>query len=156
MVTFHIIPATLEHLDLIYNFVDYWLTGGGFKDNAPGVVHDCFVTPSMHKKYITTYTTTLLFHQTTLIGWAVVQKNGSLIHLLIHGAYRHQGSGSLLLNHIKPQRIRSKSDQSSGDPAPFYQKHGYTKTDTIQSRSCVNIDQLKPKRPKNIDIYERL
>lgn len=90
-----------------------------------------------------------------LVGWAVIQPNGSMIHLLIAGTHRGQGLGSIFLQHLKPPTIHSKSNQSSGDPAKFYEKSGYSKTDSVVSRSRLDIDKLRPHRKKIIDIYQR-
>ena len=155
--TDHIIrQATMIDIDVIKAFVDYWLTGGGIKDKAPGASHDCFVTPMMHHKYIQIYKTFVMFDMTRLTGWAVIQKNGSLIYFLIHGEYRHRGYGSFFLRRINPQKVRVKNDQSTGDPGPFYQKNGYTKTDTMYSRIKMRQAKMGKDVPKNIDIYERI
>ena len=156
MLSITITKATLLDLLEIRQFTDFWLSGRGIKNKAPGAVNDYFISTSQQKKYIEKYQTWLARYHGLLVGWAVVQKDGSLIHLLISGYYRGQGLGTAFLNALKPDKIHSKSDQSSGNPEPFYVKNGYVKTATIQSKHRVDIDTIKPDRPKNIDIFERL
>lgn len=149
-----IIKADIAHLPMIRQFVDYWLSGRGTKVNAPGAVNDYFVSPSQHKKYIEKYDTYLLLINKQLIGWAVIQHNNTMIHFLIAGTHRGKGIGSFMLKYINPKSVHSKSDQSSGNPGPFYEKHGYKKVTTTQSNSRFDIDKIKPNRKKNIEVYE--
>jgi len=147
--------AKLEDLNEIKTFVDYWLAGRGMKYSAPGAVNDYFISPSQHKKYITKYDTWLVKEHGILLAWAVIQNDRSLIHLLIAGDRRGQGIGKKLLTYLTPPKIHSKSNQSSGNPASFYEKHGYKKTHSIRSKSRLDINKIKPHREKVIDIYEK-
>ncbi|MCK5603360.1 GNAT family N-acetyltransferase [Candidatus Pacearchaeota archaeon] len=148
--------ARITDLPEVSKFTDFWLSGRGLRVHAPGAVNDCFISPSQHKRYIEKYETRLAHSNGELIGWAVVQNNGSLIHFLIAGPYRGLGIGSQFLKFIDPQQIHSKLDQSSGDPGPFYEKQGYRKIDTVKSHSRLDIDKIRPDRKKNIDIYEKI
>jgi len=148
--------ATLEDLTNIRNFTDFWLAGRGKALGVPGAVNDCFLSPSQHKKYIEKYDTWLILELTVIIAWAVIQNDGSLIHFLVAGTHRKKGAGTIFLNFLKPNTIHSKLDQSSGDPGPFYEKHGYKKVDTVKSNSRFDIDKIRPNRKKNIDIYQRI
>lgn len=147
--------ATLNDIGPICRFTDFWLAGRGLRSNAPGAVNDYFISPSQHKKYITKYTVQLALLSEDIIAWAVKQPNGTLTHLLVAGNMRGQGIGWTMLQILDPPTVHSKSDQSSGNPGPFYEKHGYKKTATIKSRGRLDIDRIRPNRPKNIDIYER-
>lgn len=153
MISYHIITASLEQLEEIKEFTDFWISGRGMKLKVQGAVNDTFISPRQHKKYIQKYTVKLLYDRTKLIGWAVIQTDGALIHFLISGKHRRQGIGSKFLKKIGPRSIRSKSDQSSGNPAGFYTKNGYTLTSSIQSKSRFDINKIRPNRPKNIDIF---
>lgn len=148
--------AKLTDLPNICKFTDFWLAGRGCKINAPGAVNDYFISPSQHEKYIQKYQTFMMFHYTVLIGWAVIQTDGSLIHFLINGYYRDSGFGREFLEHLDPPKIHSKSNQSSGNPAAFYEKLGYKLTESVKSKSRLDIDKIKPDRKKIIDIYERV
>lgn len=148
--------AGLNDLDHISWFTDYWLSGRGKDKGEPGAVNDCFVSPSQHKKYITRYKTYLVLDLNHIIAWAVVQLDGSLIHFLVAGDCRLKGIGTWFLKKINPPTVRSKLDQSSGDPSPFYAKNGYRKTVTIKSQSRFDIDKIRPHRKKNIDIYQKI
>lgn len=123
--------ANLSDLDLIVEFVDRLLSGKDF-----------FCPRGQHIGYFNYKTILVCFDGPVLIGWAVRQKNGSLIHLLVDPEYRCQGIGSHLLEELHPLLIRSKSDQSTGDPRPFYEKHGYTKDTGERVGKNLNIDLL--------------
>lgn len=148
-------PAVIEDLKVICDFTDFWLAGRGCRCHAQGAVNDYFISPSQHRRYILRYKTFLAHLEKALVGWAVIQTDGSLIHLLISGFKRNQGFGSKFLELLKPHTVHSKSDQSTGNPEPFYVKNGYRKIKSIASRSRIDIDKIKPNRPKNIDIFER-
>lgn len=123
--------AELSDLDPIVELVDRLLAG-----------HDFFCPRGQHIGYFKYKTILLAFISTRLIGWAVRQKNGSLIHLLVDPDFRGQGIGGHLLKILEPLLIRSKSDQSTGDPYPFYLKHGYEKTSDVRVGKNRNIDLL--------------
>lgn len=147
--------ATIENLREVRMFTDFWLAGRGLARKAPGAVNDYFISPSQHRKYIENYSTYLLYFNKTIIGWAVIQHHNSLIHFLIDGYHRSKGFGKFFLQYLDPQNIHSKSNQSSGDPALFYEKYGYHKTDTVKSKSRFDIDKIRPNRKPIIDIYEK-
>ena len=147
--------ATIDDLPMIKTFVDFWLSGRGTKIHAEGAVNDVFISSSQHRTYIIKYTTFLLFLKTELIGWAVLQYDNQLIHLLISGYFRGLGMGTKLLRYIKPHRIRSKSDQSSGDPALFYESQGYQKIETVSPMHKFNRNKINAGTDKKIDIYEK-
>lgn len=146
--------ADLTDLKAICQFTDFWLSGRGKAQNAPGAVNDYFISPSQHRKYIFKYNTFLVLEYLQILAWAVQQYDKSLIHFLVAGDRRGRGIGTDLLKLINPPKIRSKLDQSSGDPGPFYEKRGYVKTKTIQSFSRFDIDIIRPHREKTIDIFE--
>ena len=147
--------ATIQDLKAIAKFTDFWLAGRGMKSKAPGAVNDYFISPSQHKKYITKYQTYIVHDNETLIAWAVIQNDGSLIHLLVAGTHRRQGIGRQLIEYLEPSQVHSKSNQSSGDPAVFYKKLGYSKIESVKSKSRLDIDKIKPDRKKIIDIFQK-
>jgi len=89
-------------------------------------VNDYFVPRGRQKAFLKKYQVFIaeLFGQ--VVGWSVVDKHGKLIHLLVETQYRGCGIGERLLQISAPKSIRSKSDQSTGNPVEFYKKHGYT------------------------------
>lgn len=123
--------AVMSDLDDIVTIVDRLLAGKDF-----------FCPRGQHIGYFQYKTILLCFDKTQLIGWAVRQKNGALIHLLVEPDYRGKGIGSHMLKVLEPLLIRSKSDQSTGDPIKFYEKHGYTKTSDERVGKNKNIDLL--------------
>lgn len=151
--TFH--TATHTDLPAIRTFVDFWLSGRGMTHHVPGAVNDYFITPSQHSKYISKYTTTLILQNNTIIGWAVQQPDLSLIHLLISAPHRRNGLGSKFLQHLQPPSIHSKSNQSSGDPAPFYAKNGYSLSHIQRPAPRLNQKPTAPTKPKTIAIYTK-
>ncbi|GAJ16634.1 unnamed protein product, partial [marine sediment metagenome] len=123
--------AVLSDLEPIIKFVDRLLAGKDF-----------FCPRGQHLGYFKYKTIVVTFDGEKLIGWAVRQKNGSLIHLLVDTDYRGMGIGTHLLKILDPLFIRSKFDQSTGDPLPFYEKHGYHKTSDERIGKHKNIDLL--------------
>lgn len=144
--------AAIDDLGDVSSFTDFWLSGRGKRLGIPGAVDDCFISPSQHKKYICKYRTFLCHDEFKLIGWAVVEPSNTLIHMLVAGNYRNVGIGKSMMLILKPKVVRSKSDQSSGNPITFYEKLGYHKIGVEQSRSRLDIDSIRPSRKKNIDI----
>jgi len=128
--------AELSDLDNIVLFVDRLLSG-----------RDFFCPRGQHISYFKYKTIVICLQSDKLIGWAVRQKAGSLIHLLVDPDCRGHGIGSHLLEILEPLVIRSKSDQSTGDPIKFYEKHGYTKTSDERVGRNKNIDLLSKPTP---------
>lgn len=144
--------ATLQDVKSLSKFTDWWLAGRGFNKGVPGAVNDCFISPGQHRKYVKKYSVHLCIDDTKIVAWAVVQHGGVMIHLLVAGNYRGTGIGSRLLNILSPRYVRSKLDQSSGNPIDFYLKAGYRKVALVKSKSRLDIEKLRPFRKYNIDI----
>ncbi|MBA7675702.1 hypothetical protein ES703_83939 [subsurface metagenome] len=132
--------GVIEDLQAIVAFVDFWLTGGGLADGVTGSAHDFFVPRGRHESYLKKYDVLLALLADEILGWAVKTKKGVLIHLLVAGTFRGQGIGSELLKRMAPNVVRSKFDQSTGDPAVFYLKHGFVKESTSRVGKKRNID----------------
>ncbi len=148
-------PAMGSDITALCRFTDFWIAGRGKRIGAPGAVNDCFLSPTQHRKYIRKYTVLILLEGDDIIGWAVKQHDGSLIHLLVAGTHRHRCYGSQLLKAIAPTQIHSKSDQSSGNPAPFYTQNGFTYSHSQQSKPTLSKTVKRPNKSKNIDIFKR-
>ncbi len=148
--------ATIDDLESVSRFTDFWLSGRGKRVKAFGAVDDCFISPSQHKKYICKYRTFICLDMFWIIGWAVVAPSGTLIHLLVAGNKRGKGIGRQMMKLLSPKYVRSKLDQSSGNPIGFYKRLGYRRVATEQSRSRLDIDVIRPKRKTNIDVLERV
>ena len=58
-------------------------------------------------------------------GVAFVTRSKTLIQLLIRPDYRGGGLGSYLLSIAAPNKIRCKTDVTTGNPTGFYLKNGY-------------------------------
>lgn len=134
--------ADIDDLENIVAFVDFWLTGGGMNAGIPGAGKDFFVPPGRHEKYITKYQVMLALYENAIVGWAVKTMKGVLIHLLVAATYRKSGIGSELVKRIEPDIVRSKFDQSSGDPVKFYEKLGFEKKTNERTGKKKNIDIL--------------
>ncbi len=147
--------ATLEDLKAVSRFTDFWLSGRGKRVKAFGAVDDCFISPSQHKRYICKYRTVLCIDELKILGWAVVEPSSTIIHLLVAGNHRGHGIGKKLVECCAAKYVRSKSDQSSGNPIGFYERLGYRKLRAVKSRSRLDIDRIRPKRKPNIDYLER-
>lgn len=134
--------AEISDLPAIREFVDFWITGGGLRFGVEGASHDCFIPPGRHEKYVKQYSTIVAMHAWRVVGWAVKQKDGTLIHLLVAGDYRGQGIGDRLLAILDPPKVRSKFDQGTGDPIGFYERRGYVKQGERRVGKHQNIDIL--------------
>lgn len=136
-------PAGSEDLPEICKFVDFWLAGGAKRLHIPGAGKDFFVPKGQQIGYLKYKTTYLATFCGDIVGWAVKSKNKTLIHLLVTPEYRGKGIGGHLLDILNPEFVRSKSDQSTGDPLAFYEKHGF------------EVTEAKTGKHKNIDIMSR-
>ena len=70
----------------------------------------------------------IVLDQDKLVGWAMItgKKVGrTLYNLIVHPKYRNRHIGSTLITALNPDVIRSKVDQTTGDPTKFYKKLGY-------------------------------
>ena len=132
--------AEMSDLKRIIAFVDFWLTGGGLPDGVPGCGHDFFVPGGRQKAYIEKYLVLLAIYEGEIVGWAVKTKKGVLIHLLVAGTFRGNGIGGEMLRRMNPDTVRSKFDQSTGDPSGFYHKHGYIKASSERLGKKKNIE----------------
>lgn len=119
-------PKDAADLEACIKFTDDWLAGRKRSAGDMRAGDDYFVTPTQHKNYLKSAYVLLAFNKKKLIGWAVKwSKTNTLFHLLIDPDYRGLGIGAKLLKILDPDIVRSKSDQMTGDPAAFYEKHGY-------------------------------
>lgn len=134
--------ADERDIPAISAFVDFWLAGRGLADQVPGSAHDYFVPAGRHLKYVTRYTTLLALVHNCIVGWSVKTHKGVLIHLLVAGTWRRLGIGSELLRLADPEIIRSKMDQTAGDPAEFYARHGYTRAPEPAQGKKHNIEMF--------------
>lgn len=127
----------------IRQFVDYWLSGRARGPDRKISSNDYFVSHRQHSDYLKEKKVLIAHNINTMVGWAVMSRSGTLIHLLVHGRYRNQGIASKIITILNPKTIRSKVDQGTGDPGPFYERRGFRKTSTEPVG-----------KNKNIDIYE--
>ena len=148
--------ANENDLKNICRFTDFWLSGRGKAKGVPLTVNDYFISPSQHRKYIIKYTVLLATFDYAIVGWAVLQLNNTLTHLLVAGSHRAQGIGKHMLRLLCPETIHSKSDQSTGNPLQFYKHLGYEYVKSVQSKGRFDIDKIRPDRPKNIDVLQRI
>lgn len=87
----------------------------------------------------------LVFDKDKLIAFAFIwKKTNSLNNLYIHPKYRNRKIGLNLMNYLKPKFVRSKLDQSTGDPTEFYKKTGY------------ELIGEKQGKKKNLNILKRI
>lgn len=126
--------SVLDDVEMVIKFVDRLLAGKDF-----------FCPRGQHIGYYKYKTIVVALDFDTLVGWAVRQRNGSLIHLLVDTDYRGKGIGTHLLKVLEPLFVRSKFDQSTGDPLKFYEDRGYEKTTDERIGRNKNIDLLTRK-----------
>ena len=119
--------ATKTDLPAIAKFVDFWLSGRAKDKAISGGSSDCFISHPRHKDYFRKYYILLCFYKNVIVGWAVMSKSQRLFHLLIAADHRGKGIGSRMLQILKPDIVRSKVDQGTGNPTEWYEKHGFKK-----------------------------
>lgn len=137
--------ATESDLPAIVRFVDLWLSGHGSKPKGYKIASDYFVPRGRHSWFIRGYWVLLALEHDEIVGWAVMTSSSVLIHLLVAATHRGRGIGSELVKRLNPPTVRSKLDQSSGDPSEFYRKLGYVKVSEIPLGSKRNIDLFRKK-----------
>lgn len=80
-----------------------------------------------------------------------------LWNLYVHPKYRKRHIGGMLIEHTKPQIIRSKRDQVTGDPTPFYEKMGYRITQANQgAKKNINIMEYFGSVDSGVPIQEAI
>lgn len=146
--------AVLSDLADICKFTDWWLAGRGKAKGVTGAVNDYFISPGQHRKYIQKYRTLLALDGLKIVAWAVRQPNRTLIHLLVADTYRNCGIGKMMMLILSPKVVRSKSNQSSGNPIGFYEKLGYRLIQRRKSHSRLDIDKVRPARKSIIDVLK--
>ena len=128
--------ATQEDLPKIMAFVDIFL-------RRDWLVRRAYLMTNLEK-----YDIWLVFDKEKLIAWAIAGgKKRTLWNLLVHPKYRGFHIGQILVEKLKPEIIRSKSDQSTGDPTMFYEKIGYRLIASKKGRKR-NINIMKRSEPK--------
>lgn len=117
--------ANIEDLDGITEYVDCFLSGRRHKTLGRVSASDYFVEHGRHIHYIKDYKTLLAVVGQMIVGWAVLTSKGVLIHLLVRPDFRGRGIGRRMVEILQPELVRSKTDQSSGNPEHFYRTLGY-------------------------------
>lgn len=145
--------ARIDDLGAIGHFTDWWISGRGKAKGVVGAVNDCFITRKQHQKYVEKYETLLAFRGAAIVGWAVLEPSGVLIHLLVAGHRRGQGIGKAMMLILRPKVIRSKSDQSTGDPIRFYEKLGYRRLRSETSKARFDFARFDSSKAMNIDVF---
>lgn len=135
--------ATLADLSSIVTFVDYWLRNGAKSKGVVGGVNDYFIPRGRHHDYLTKYHVFLAIHRNEIIGWLVINQSKTLLHLLIAADCRGHYVGSSMIRFATPEVIRSKTDQSTGNPKKFYQKCGYKRIHVSKQGRNHNIQLFK-------------
>ncbi|MCJ7620654.1 MAG: GNAT family N-acetyltransferase [Anaerolineae bacterium] len=138
-------PAEKSDTDAIVTFVDYWLSGGAIHDLAPGGGQDYFVPRARHVGFLKKHHVLIALDGNHIVGWAVTTPKNSLIHLLVAGDCRGQGVGQEMLRLLNPELVRSKIDQTTGDPTAFYLERGYQLTPQPIAGAKENIRLLEKK-----------
>lgn len=114
--------ANIDNLQQLRSFIDKHLRKDWFERER--VIRDKLLSNII----------LLGWHESVLICWASKGPNEVLQNLLVHPDYRGFGIGQQAMDFIGAYIIRSKSDQSTGDPEAFYNKNGFESTGIITGR----------------------
>lgn len=136
--------ATMVDCENCVRFTDAWLAGRQKTKGHPLAGNDYFISWGQYKSYLRTRHVLLALDQSEIVGWAVMERTRVLIHLLVHGDYRGHEIGGALLSRLNPDIIRSKQDQTTGDPASFYERNGYMK-----------MSELRVGKKRNIELFAK-
>lgn len=153
MITYR--TATLDDVPALCVFTDFWLAGRGKAKQVPGTSNDCFISAGQHKGYIQRSVVLLAYNEDVLIAWAVRHRNDTLIHMLVAAPYRGTGIGKKMVQMLNPRLVRSKIDQSTGNPTPFYEHIGYEQIATDTSIPSYKKPRVRHKALNNIVILQR-
>lgn len=132
--------ASMSDLNACVEFTDAWLAGRRRAKGHPLAGNDYFISPSQHDSYLRGCHVLLALVADEIVGWGVMERTMVLIHLLVDGDYRGLGIGAALLKQLNPDIVRSKQDQMTGDPAPFYERNGYMRMSEIAVGKKRNIE----------------
>ena len=66
----------------------------------------------------------LAFNNDKIVGIGIC-KNKALYLLYVHPKYRSQKIGFKLIQKLKPEIIRARINQTTGNPVPYYERLGY-------------------------------
>ncbi len=66
----------------------------------------------------------LAFFNDKIVGIGIC-KNKTLYLLYVHPKFRSRKIGSKLLQKLKPETIRARTNQTTGNPVPYYERLGY-------------------------------
>lgn len=147
--------ADMNDVMAICEFTDWWLAGRGKKKGVEGAVDDCFISLGQHKKYLEKYETWICVKDYKILGWAVMGRDKTLIHLLVAADHRGLGIGKRMMSILEPKCVRSKVNQSTGNPVGFYEKMGFEKVNRVTSKGIMGYDKKHHGRKKNIDVLVR-
>ena len=132
--------ASMKDLQNIRKFVDFWLSGRAMNKGIKNAGNDYFVSIGQQKSYLKNCIVLLAHYKNKIVGWAVKERTNVLIHLLVAADCRGMGIGKEMMSQLKPDIIRSKSDQQTGDPAPFYEMLGYKRISDVKVGKKKNIE----------------
>jgi len=96
-----------------------------FLDKQIAFKSDGFIGDRRLRYYLQRDRTYVALEGEEIVGVAIHSKKKTLYNLIVDETRRGQGIGTKLLQAVNPDYIRCKVNVSSGNPIPFYQKHGY-------------------------------
>lgn len=143
MADFIIKIAPPPYVAAIQDFCDFWIGGKGFWQKEPGAIEDYPIPAKTHLRYVTKHKTYLMYGLSEIVGWAVQKKDGTLIHLVIAGNCRGLGLARMMVEHINPKLIYSRTKPNLPSPTPFYEKLGYSIIETKKVKSNETVHILK-------------
>lgn len=133
-------PATQDDLPKILAFTDIFL-------RRSWLVRREYANDHVDHSWI-------VLDQEKLVGWAMItgKKVGrTLYNLIVHPKYRSRHIGATLITALKPDVIRSKTDQATGDPTEFYKKMGYEVIEMRRGRKKkINIMKRSEPKPEHL------
>lgn len=107
-----IIEATEKDIPIILGFTDIFL-------RRDWIINRGYLRDNLKKGVIL-----LAWAEGKIVGIGIC-KNKTLLLFYVHPKFRSQKIGFKLLQKLKPEIIRARVNQSTGNPVPYYESLGY-------------------------------
>ena len=112
--TVEIIEAQEKDIPEILGFTDIFLR------------RDWMIKKQRLMHYVKNCRVLIVRSESRIIGIGICTKESCTLYLLyVHPKHRSKKLGFKLLQELKPQIIRARINQTTGNPVPYYEKLGY-------------------------------
>lgn len=112
--TVEIVEAQEKDIPEILGFTDIFLR------------RDWMINKQRLMSYVKNYRVLIARSASKIIALGICKKEPCTLYLLyVHPKHRSQKIGFKLLQKLKPEIVRARINQTTGNPVPYYEKLGY-------------------------------